>query len=110
MFAAFMLAGASVMRILWVAQYGAPWSAQAAYRRMQRLATLLGFRAPSSQTALEYSHSLSTLIPEARSEVELVTRAYVRHRYGGVRPDAAEAPGLANAWSRIKWAALFRLR
>ena len=110
MFAAFMLAGASVMRILWVAQYGAPWSAQAAYRRMQRLAALLGFRAPSSQTALEYSHSLSTLIPEARSEVELVTRAYVRHRYGGVRPDSAEAPGLANAWSRIKWAALFRLR
>ena len=98
------------MRILWVAQYGAPWSAQAAYRRMQRLAALLGFRAPSSQTALEYSHSLSSLIPEAKSEVELVTRAYVRHRYGGVRPDSAEAPGLANAWSRIKWAALFRLR
>ena len=110
LFAGFMLAGASVMRILWVAQYGAPWSAQAAYRRMQRLAALLGFRAPSSQTAIEYSHSLSSLIPEARSEVELVTRAYVRHRYGGVRPDSAEAPGLANAWSRIKWAALFRLR
>ena len=110
MFVGFMLAGASVMRILWVAQYGAPWSAQAAYRRMQRLAALLGFRAPSSQTALEYSHSLSTLIPEAQSEVELVTRAYVRHRYGGARPDSADAPGLASAWSRIKWAVLFRLR
>ena len=110
MFAGFMLAGALVMRILWVAQYGAPWSAQAAYLRMQRLASLLGFRAPSSQTAIEYSHSLSTLIPEARSEVELVTRAYVRHRYGGARPDSAEASGLASAWNRIKWAALFRLR
>ena len=110
MFAGFMLAGAVVMRALWAAQYGAPWSPQAAYRRMRRLAALLGFRAPSSHTAFEFSHSLSSLLPEAQSEVELVTRAYVRHRYGGAQSDAAEARGLASAWSRIKWAALWRLR
>ncbi len=110
MFGGFMLAGAAVMYALWVVQYGAPWSAQAAYRRMRRLAALLGFRAPTSQTAFEFSHSLSTLIPEAHSEVELVARAYVRHRYGGARPDDSEARGLARAWSRIKRAALFRLR
>ena len=52
MFAGFMLAGAVVMRMVWAAQYGGAWTAQAAYRRMQRLAALLGFRAPSSQTAI----------------------------------------------------------
>ena len=110
MFLGFILAGAVVMRVLWATQYGAPWSAQAAYRRMQRLAALLGFRSPSSHTAYEFSQSLSTLIPEARPEVELVARAYVRQRYGRAGSQPAEEAGLAHAWSRIKWAALFRLR
>ena len=81
------------MRVLWAAQYGAPWSAQAAYRRMQRLAALLGFRSPSSHTAYEFSQSLSTLIPEARTEVELVARAYVRHRYGRAGLQSTEEAG-----------------
>ena len=110
MFGIFLLTGVALMRVLWARQYGPPRSVQTAYRRMRRLAALLGFPSPLAQTAFEFSRSLSKLIPEAGSDVELVASAYVRQRYGGVDPTSTEESRLALSWRRIKEAFMGRLK
>ena len=90
------------MRVLWMRQYGGLESGQTAYERVYRLATFLGFPTPTSQTAFEFSHSLSMLIPEASEDVDLVSNSFVRQRYGGVGPTAMEELRLIWAWRRIK--------
>ena len=109
LFALFLLIGAVLMRILWVRQYGGLQSPQAAYERMHRLATFLGAPSAPSQTAFEFSRSLSRLIPEASADVDLVSNTFVRQRYGGIMPSAMEELRLIWAWRRIKRALLAHL-
>jgi transglutaminase-like putative cysteine protease len=109
LFALFLLIGAVLMRILWMRQYGGLRSPQAAFERMHRLATFLGFPLLPSQTAFEFSRGLSQLIPEARADVDLVSNTFVRQRYGGIRPSALEELRLIWAWRRIKRACMARL-
>ena len=90
------------MRVLWMRQYGGLESGQTAYERVYHLATFLGFPTPPSQTAFEFSHSLSMLIPEASEDVDLVSNSFVRQRYGGVGPTAMEERRLKWAWRRIR--------
>ena len=97
------------MRILWVRQYAGLESPQAAYERMHRLATFLGAPSAPSQTALEFSGNLSRLIPEASTDVDLVSNTFVRQRYGGITPSAMEELRLIWAWRRIKRALLGQL-
>ena len=83
-------------------QYGRLPTGQTAYERMYRLSAFLGFRARPSQTPTEFTSGLSALVPEVRDEVEMVSRSFVRERYGGVRPTALEQMRLLWAWRRIK--------
>ncbi|MBI4282049.1 MAG: transglutaminase domain-containing protein [Chloroflexi bacterium] len=110
LFALFLLTGFALMRILWMRQYGDRRSTQGAYERMHRLAAFLGLPSPPSQTAYEFSDSLSRLIPEARADVDLVSNTFVRQRYGGITPSAVEELRLMWAWRRIRRALMARLR
>jgi transglutaminase-like putative cysteine protease len=110
LFALFLMVGALLMRVLWMRQYGGLDSGQTAYERVYRLATFLGFPTPPSQTAFEFSSSLSMLIPEASEDVDLVSNSYVRQRYGGVGPTAMEELRLIWAWRRIKRTLMAHLR
>lgn len=102
LFALFLIVGAILMRVLWMRQYGGLGSRQTVYERVYRLATFLGSPTPPSQTAFEFSNSLSMLIPEASDDVDLVSNSFVRQRYGGVGPTAMEELRLMRAWLRIK--------
>ena len=110
LFGLFLVVGAILMRVLWMRQYGGLGTGQTAFERVHRLATFLGFPSPPSQTALEFSHNLSMLIPEAGEEVELVSSSFVRQRYGGIAPTAMEELRLIWAWRRIKSALMAHLR
>ena len=110
LFALFLIVGAILMRILWMRQYGGLGSGQTAYERVHRLAMFLGSPALPSQTAFEFSNSLSMLIPEASEDVDLVSNSFVRQRYGGVGPTAMEELRLIWAWRRIKRTLMAHLR
>ena len=110
LFALFLIVGAILMRILWMRQYGGLGSGQTAYERVHRLAMFLGSPALPSQTAFEFSNSLSMLIPEASEDVDLVSNSFVRQRYGGVGPTAVEELRLMWAWLHIKRAIMAQVR
>ena len=102
LFLAFMVVGVVLLRVVWMMQYGRLPTGQTAYERMYRLSAFLGFRARLSQTPTEFTSGLGALLPEVRDEVEMVSRSFVRERYGGVRPTALEQMRLLWAWRRIK--------
>ena len=102
LFLAFMVVGVVLLRVVWMMQYGRLPTGQTAYERMYRLSAFLGFRARPSQTPTEFTSGLGALLPEVREEVEMVSRSFVRERYGGVRPTALEQMRLLWAWRRIK--------
>ena len=102
LFLLFVVVGAVLLRVVWMMQYGRLSTGQTAYERVYRLAAFLGFRARPSQTPTEFTSGLSELLPEVGMEVELVSRSFVRERYGGIRPTALEEMRLLWAWRRIK--------
>ena len=102
LFLLFVMIGVVLLQVLWMRQYGRLGTGQTAYERVYRLVGFLGFPPSRSQTALEFSRRLSALIPEVREEVNLVSRSFVRERYGGIRPTAMEEMRLVWAWRRIK--------
>ncbi|MDP6102531.1 MAG: transglutaminase domain-containing protein, partial [Dehalococcoidia bacterium] len=110
LFALFLVVGAILMRVLWMRQYGGLGLGQTVFQRVYRLATFLGHPSPPSQTALEFSHSLSMLIPDARGDIDLVSNSFVRQRYGAVDPTAMEELRLIWAWRRIKRTLTIHLR
>ena len=110
LFGLFMTVGAILMRVLWMRQYGGLRTGHTAYERVHRLATFLGFPSPPSQTAFEFSHGLSALIPEATEDVDLVSNSFVRQRYGGIGLTAMDELHLFWAWRRIKRALMAQIR
>ena len=102
LFLAFVIVGVVLLRVVWMMQYGRLPTGQTAYERMYRLSAFLGFRARPSQTPAEFTSGLGALLPEVQEEVDMVSRSFVRERYGGVRPTALEQMRLLWAWRRIK--------
>lgn len=102
LFALFLFIGTLALRILWMRQYGILRSPNLAYERMHRLATFLGAPSNPSETAFEFSSTLSHLIPNVGTDVTLVSNTFVRQRYGGIRPSAVDELRLIWAWRRIK--------
>ncbi len=102
LFLAFVIVGVVLLRVVWMMQYGRLPTGQTAYERMYRLSAFLGFRARPSQTPTEFTSGLGALLPEVQEEVDMVSRSFVRERYGGVRPTALEQMRLLWAWRRIK--------
>ena len=102
LFFLFVVVGVVLLRVVWMMQYGRLPTGKTAYERVCRLSAFLGFRARLSQTPTEFTSGLSVLLPEVREEVDMVSRSFVKERYGGVRPTALEQMRLLWAWRRIK--------
>lgn len=75
----------------------------AIYGAMVRLAGWMGIKKRPWQTAYEHASQLKRTVPEAQSEIELITTAFVRQAYSP-RPDAS--PGtrqsVMTAWEHIR--------
>lgn len=72
------------------------------YRQLLRWAAAGGHPRPLSQTPYEYCYALSKLLPEAHSDLDLITRQYVLTRYGAWLPTEGELDQLSQAWHKVK--------
>lgn len=72
------------------------------YAALQRLAARHGMAREEAQTPYEYERRLDGAWPEAGSEVEAITDAYVRAHYGQREISAEELAALRAAWERLR--------
>lgn len=72
------------------------------YRQLMALSQKLGQPRPPSITPLEFIPHLAGLFPENRTELDEITGAYVRVRYGEYPETMAEVESVQAAWERVK--------
>lgn len=72
------------------------------YRQLMALSQKLGQPRPPSITPLEFTPRLLSLFPENRIELDEITGAYVRVRYGEYPETMAEVEAVQAAWERVK--------
>lgn len=72
------------------------------YAQLLELAQEIDQPRPSSSTPLEFLPVLELAMPGLGSELELITRAYVRVRYGEIPETPAELEALRSAWQQIE--------
>jgi hypothetical protein len=83
-------------------QWRAATSVRRIYREMSALAADYGFPRAAAQTPHEYQHALAELWPEGQGESKLITRAYVRVRYGELPESDEELAELRRAWEYLR--------
>jgi hypothetical protein len=71
------------------------------YARLMRLSARLGTTRPAARTPLEFLPDLQRLFPELPVELEAITQAYVRVRYGELPETIEEVQRVKHAWGRI---------
>ncbi|MBE0698665.1 MAG: DUF4129 domain-containing protein, partial [Anaerolineaceae bacterium] len=72
------------------------------YRRLIAHSRKLGVERPSSVTPLEFLGPLSAIFPTNQTEVELITAAYVRVRYGEYPETVHEVEEVQRAWDALR--------
>jgi hypothetical protein len=72
------------------------------YRRLIALSQKRGIERHPAITPLEFLPRLSTLFPAQQDEVELITHAYVRIRYGEYPETLDEVNQVQRAWNTIR--------
>ena len=75
---------------------------------MIQIAREIGYPRDASETPYEYLKTLFQLWPEHRQEVQLITRAYVKIRYGEFPETKEEFEAIIVAWERVKRAAILQ--
>lgn len=72
------------------------------YRQLMALSQKLGTPRPASVTPLEFTPRLALLFPDHLDELEEITGAYVRVRYGEYPETMAEVESVQAAWERVR--------
>jgi hypothetical protein len=72
------------------------------YAKLMALCERLEAARPQAQTPNEYLPTLKMLFPMHYAEVELLTAAYVRVRYGELPEGEQELRGVEAAWKRVR--------
>ena len=73
-----------------------------AYRGVARLAGRFGYGPKPTQTAYEFAGSLGEVVPQVRSELQVVAHAKVESTYARRRPDSAMLEQLREAYRRVR--------
>ncbi|HWQ05338.1 MAG TPA: DUF4129 domain-containing protein [Longilinea sp.] len=71
------------------------------YSRLLTLSAHLGVVRPPARTPVEFLPALVTLFPDHPAELELITRSYLRVRYGMLPETDAEVNDVVNAWKSV---------
>jgi hypothetical protein len=71
------------------------------YAQLMELSSSLGKTRPTSVTPLEFLPALKELFPSLDAELETITHAYVRVRYGELPETRKEIESVEYAWSRV---------
>ena len=83
-------------------QRGMILSIRRIYRQMCTLAEECGYPRPPTVTPYEYLSSLNKLWPDNEADTRLITKAYVKIRYGELPESKAELQTLQDTWERLR--------
>ncbi len=72
------------------------------YRQMMALSQQLGAARPPACTPLEFLPQLERLFPNSSGEVNRITQAYLKVRYGQYPESSQEVEEVQNAWKAIR--------
>jgi hypothetical protein len=72
------------------------------YTRLMDLTTKLGHPRSPSQTPLEFLPDMEELFPTLSGDLALITRAYIKVRYGELPELAQDVELVVSAWERVK--------
>ena len=90
-------------RQLWKYRFGDQGSDSLVfYERLRNIVRFLGFPVSKSHTAFELSKDLYPLMPGHKEEIDLITEAFAREKYGRTVTSSFERLKLILAWKRIK--------
>jgi len=85
---------------------GQRWLAAAKIRRiyahMMDLAKQLGVPRPPASTPLEFQPVLEDMLPDGQADVQLITAAYLRVRYGEIPETKEEINEVESAWENVR--------
>ena len=70
------------------------------YARLMKLSARLGTSRPVARTPLEFLPDLQTLFPELPIELDAITQAYLRVRYGELPETIEEVQRVEHAWAQ----------
>lgn len=71
------------------------------YARLMDLSRKLGKSRPPAHTPLEFLPVLEDLFPEGKEEVDTITQAYMRIRYGELPETSQEVEMVQSAWEQV---------
>lgn len=77
-------------------------SARAIYASLLALLAAVGHPRQPGQTPYEYELVAEEVLPARQADIEAITEAYVRARYGEMEIDAEELARLQEAWKRVQ--------
>ncbi len=72
------------------------------YRRLLRLSARLGVERQQAETPLEFLSDLPVIFPDSQDQLEKITRAYLRVRYGEYPESRQEVDRVEQAWRDIR--------
>jgi len=72
------------------------------YARMMDLARQLGVPRPPASTPLEFQPVLEDMLPDGQADVQLITAAYLRVRYGEIPETKEEINEVESAWDNVR--------
>lgn len=72
------------------------------FAALMELAGEIGAPYKSYETPREFSRRLAALLPIEREDLELITHAYQRVRYGQLPESVQEVEAIENAWGRVQ--------
>ena len=72
------------------------------YQQMVQLGSEMGHPREKAETPYEYLRTLAQIWPDHRSDVQLITRAYVKVRYGEFPETQEEFEAIKSAWKRVR--------
>jgi hypothetical protein len=72
------------------------------YARLMDLSAKLGHPRPLSCTPLEFIPSLENLLPDSKRELDVITQAYLRVRYGEFPETSQEVEIVETAWDQVR--------
>lgn len=79
------------------------------YQQMIQISSEVGYPRDAAETPYEYLKTLIQLWPDHKKEVQLITRAYVKVRYGEFPETKEEFEAIKSAWEQVKKTATLQI-
>ena len=79
------------------------------YQQMIQISSEVGYPRDAAETPYEYLKTLIKLWPDHKKEVQLITRAYVKVRYGEFPETKEEFEAIKSAWEQVKKTAALQI-